>query len=153
MVLDTTEVPTFLASANSRTAVVQEEESLNAPDTARTHWFALDKTTNSVYSFGEVSWNINGEGKRFSKAVAGGRTRRRRCRRTGVVDARHLHRRRRLYNRGARHGLWRPENMEAGIEIAVPAGTYKAASGFTSRVWSNSKDITDKIGVRSLGRN
>ena len=27
------------------------------------NWFALDKTTNSVYAFGEVSWEINEEGK------------------------------------------------------------------------------------------
>ena len=47
-----------------KTAVVQEEEHLDGVLTQRAlNWFGLDKTTNSVYAFGEVSWEINEEGK------------------------------------------------------------------------------------------
>src|SRR5689334_4841394 len=46
------------------TAVVQEEEYMDGVLTQRAlNWEAMDKTTNSVYAFGEVSWEINEDGK------------------------------------------------------------------------------------------
>jgi hypothetical protein len=45
-------------------AVVQEEEYMDGRLTQRAmNWFAMDKTTNAVYAFGEVSWEIDDDGK------------------------------------------------------------------------------------------
>ncbi|HYZ63367.1 MAG TPA: hypothetical protein VE650_13020, partial [Acetobacteraceae bacterium] len=64
VVLDETEPFDLPGIGKFRTAVVQEEEYMDGVLTQRAlNWFALDKTTNSVYAFGEVSWEINEEGK------------------------------------------------------------------------------------------
>src|SRR5258708_4439352 len=62
VVLDATEDFDIPGIGKFKTAVVQEEEYLDG--VLQRHGrkrFALDKTTNSVYAFGEVSWEIDGE--------------------------------------------------------------------------------------------
>ena len=93
-----------------KTAVVQEEEYLDGVLTQRAlNWFALDKTTNSVYVLRRGELGDRQEGATgFCRHMAGGRPRRRRRRRTGPVDARHFHGRRPLYLRRQQEpGLWR----------------------------------------------
>src|SRR3981081_450393 len=64
VVLDTTEDFDIPGIGKFKAAVVQQEERLDGVLTQRAlNWFALDKTPNSVYSFGEVSWEIDREGK------------------------------------------------------------------------------------------
>ena len=110
---------------------MQEEEYVDGVLTQRAlNWFALDNTTNSVYAFGEVSWEIDSEGK---PTFAG-------TWRAGDADGDGV----------AEPGLLMPgtftvgdryiaagskstayvgsENMEAGIEITVPAGTFKSCA-------------------------
>src|SRR5262252_4636455 len=118
------------------------------------NWFALDKTTNSVYAFGEVSWEINEEGK----PVFGGTWR------AGEPDGE---------NSLADPGLLMPgtftiggryifdgsrsiayggsENIEAGIEITVPAGTFKNCVRVREQGLLNLKDITDKTWCPVVG--
>ena len=128
VVLDTTEDFDVPGIGKFKTAVVQEEEYLDGMLTQRAlNWFALDKTNNSVYAFGEVSWEIDGEGK---PTFAG-------TWRAGEVDGKGV----------AEPGLLMPgtftiggryifdgsqstayggsENIEADIETTVPAGTFK----------------------------
>src|SRR5262249_36522130 len=60
VILDDTEDFDLPGIGKFKTAVVQEEEYIDGALTQRAlNWFALDKTTNSVYAFGEVSWEIN----------------------------------------------------------------------------------------------
>jgi hypothetical protein len=63
VVLDETEDFDLPGIGKFKTAVVQEEYMDGVLTQRAQNWFALDKTTNSVYAFGEVSWEINEEGK------------------------------------------------------------------------------------------
>ena len=46
-------------------AVIQEEEFFDGVyDQQSRNWFAIDKTTNSMYAFGEVSWEIDQIGRK-----------------------------------------------------------------------------------------
>jgi hypothetical protein len=137
-----------------KTAVVQEEEYLDGVLTQRAlNWFALDKTTNSVYAFGEVSWEID-EGKPVFAGTW----------RAGEVDGQ---------GTVAEAGLLMPgtftiggryifdgsrsaayggsENMEAGVEITVPAGTFKDCVRVREQGLINVHDITDKIWCPGVG--
>ena len=147
VVLDKTEDFDIPGIGKFKAAVVQEEEYLDDILTQRAeNWFAVDKTTNSVYSFGEVSWEIED-----GKPVFGGSWR------AGEPDGDGL----------AEPGLLMPgtftiggryifdgsqsiafggsENVEAGIEITVPAGTFKNCVRVREQNLRDLKDITDKI--------
>ena len=109
VVLDNTEDFDIPGIGKFKTAVVQEEEYLDDVLTQRAlNWFALDKTTNSVYAFGEVSWEIE-EGKPiFGGSWRAGEPDGDGARRTRPVDARHVHDRRPLYiRRQPEHRPWR----------------------------------------------
>lgn len=154
VVLDTTEDFDVPGIGKFKTAVVQEEEYLDGMLTQRAlNWFALDKTTNSVYAFGEVSWEIDAEGK---PTFAG-------TWRAGEVDAKGI----------AEPGLLMPgtftiggryifdgsqstayggsENIEADIEATVPAGTFKGCVRVREQNLLDLKDITDKIWCPVVG--
>ena len=154
VVLDSTEDFDLPDVGKFKTAVVQEEEYLDGVLTQRAlNWFALDKTTNSVYVFGEVSWEINEEGKPIFAGTW----------RAGEPDGDGL----------AEPGLLMPgtftiggrymfdgsksaayggsENMESGIEITVPAGTFKNCVRVREQGLQNLKDITDKIWCPVVG--
>ena len=154
VVLDTTEDFDLPGIGKFKTAVVQEEEYLDGVLTQRAlNWFALDKTTNSVYAFGEVSWEINEEGKPIFEGTW----------RAGDLDGDGV----------AEPGLLMPgtftiggryifdgsqstayggaENMETGIEITVPAGTFKGCVRIREQDLINLKDITDKIWCPVVG--
>jgi len=155
VVLDATEEFDLPGLGKFKTAVVQEEEYLDEVLTQRAlNWFALDKTTNSVYVFGEVSWEINEEGKPIFAGTW----------RVGEPDG---------PGTFAEPGLLMPgtftigsryifdgsrtmayggsENMEAGVEITVPAGTFKNCVRVREQGLLDLKDITDKIWCPVVG--
>ena len=128
VVLDNTEDFDIPGIGKFKTAVVQEEEYLDGVLMQRAlNWFALDKTTNSVYSFGEVSWEINEEGK----PVFAGTWRAGELDGDGVAEPGLLMPGtftvggRYLFDGSQSTAYGGSENMEAGIEITVPAGTFK----------------------------
>jgi uncharacterized membrane protein YkoI len=154
VVLDSTEDFDVPGIGKFKTAVVQEEEYMDGVLQQRAlNWFALDKTTNSVYSFGEVSWEINEEGKPIFEGTW----------RVGELDGDGV----------AEPGLLMPgtftvggryifdgsqstayggsENMEAGIEITVPAGTFKGCVRVREQGLVKLNDITDKIWCPVVG--
>jgi Peptidase propeptide and YPEB domain len=154
VVLDTTEDFDIPGIGKFKTAVVQEEEYLDGMLTQRAlNWFALDRTTNSVYAFGEVSWEIDPEGK---PTFAG-------TWRAGEVDGKGV----------AEPGLLMPgtftlggryifdgsqstayggsENIEADIEVTVPAGAFKGCVRVREQNLLDLKDITDKIWCPVVG--
>jgi hypothetical protein len=153
VVLDTTEDFDIPGIGKFRTAVVQEEERVDGVLTQRSiNWLALDKTTNSVYSFGGVSWEIK-EGKPIFDGTW----------RAGDPDGDGV----------AEPGMLMPgtftvgdryivagskstayggsENMEAGIEIRVPAGTFKGCARVREQDLIKLNEITDKVWCPDLG--
>jgi uncharacterized membrane protein YkoI len=154
VVLDTTEDFDVPGIGKFKTAVVQEEEYLDGMLTQRAlNWFALDKTTNSVYAFGEVSWEIDAEGK----PTFGGTWR------AGEVDAKGIAEPGLLmpgtFTIGARYifdgsqstAYGGSENIEAGIEATVPAGTFKNCIRVREQNLLDLKDITDKVWCPTVG--
>jgi hypothetical protein len=154
VVLNSTEDFDIPGIGKFKTAVVQEEEYVDGVLTQRAlNWLALDKTTNSVYSFGEVSWEINNEGKPIFAGTW----------RAGDPDGDGV----------AEPGLLMPgtftigdryifagsrslayggsENMEAGIEITVPAGTFKGCARVREQGLIKLNEITDKVWCPGVG--
>src|SRR5262249_56575558 len=91
------------------------------------NWFAVDKSTNSVYVFGEVSWEIDEEGKPIFAGTW----------RAGEVDGDGLAEPgllmpgtftvggRYLFDGSRSMAYGGAENFASGIEITVPAGTFQ----------------------------
>jgi hypothetical protein len=153
VVLDTTEDFDIPGIGKFKTAVVQEQEYLDGELTQRAvNWLALDKATNNVYSFGEVNWEI-----KESKPVFAGTWR------AGDPDG----------NGVAEPGLLMPgtftigdryiiagsrstayvgsENVEAGIEIAVPAGAFKGCARVREQNLIKPNEITDRVWCPGVG--
>ena len=154
MVLDSTEDFDLPGIGKFKTAVVQEEEYIDEVLTQRAlNWFAVDKTTNSVYVFGEVSWEINEEGKPIFAGTW----------RAGEVDGDGLAEPgllmpgtftvggRYLFDGSRSMAYGGAENIESGIEITVPAGTFKNCVRVREQGLLDLKDITDKIWCPVVG--
>lgn len=153
VVLDTTEDFDIPGIGKFRTAVVQEEERVDGVVTQRDiSWVALDKTDNSVYSFGGVSWEIK-EGKRIfagtwragdpdgdgvtepGKLMPG----------TFTVSDRYI-------AAGSKSMAFAgSENMEAGIEIKVPAGAFKGCARVREQNLIKLNEITDRVWCPDVG--
>jgi hypothetical protein len=154
VVLDNTEDFDVPGIGKFKTAVVQEEEYVDGILTQRAlNWLALDKITNSVYAFGQVSWEIDQGGK---ASFAG-------TWRAGDPDGDGV----------AEPGLLMPgtftigdryiaaggrstdyagaENMEAGIEMTVPAGAFKGCVRVREQGLIDLKDITDRVWCPVVG--
>jgi uncharacterized membrane protein YkoI len=155
VVLDETEDFDLPGIGKFKTAVVQEEEYLDGVLTQRArNWFAVDKTTNSVYVFGEVSWEINEEGKpifagtwRAGDPDGDGTVAEPGLLMPGTftVGSRYL------FDGSRSMAYGGAENMEAGIEITVPAGTFKNCVRVREQGLLNLSDITDKIWCPVVG--
>ncbi len=154
VVLNKTENFNVPAIGKFKAAVVQEEEYIDGVLTQRSfNWVAFDKTNNNLYSFGEISWELNEEGKPIFAGTW----------RVGELDGDGI----------AEPGLLMPgtftiggryifdgsqsisyggsENMEAGIEITVPAGTFKGCVRVREQNLRNLTDITDKTWCPRVG--
>ena len=154
VVLDATEDFDIPGFGKFKTAVVQEEEYLDGVLAQRAlNWFAVDKTTNSVYAFGEVSWEINEEGK----PVFGGTWRAGDPDGAGIAEPGLLMPAtfkigdRYIFDGSKSAAYGGAENMETGIEITVPAGTFKGCVRVRERGLIEMNDITDKIWCPGVG--
>lgn len=154
VVLDTIEDFDIPGIGKFRTAVVQEEERVDGVLTQRTtNWLALDKTSKSVYSFGEVNWEIK-DGKRQSFAGTW---------RAGDHDGDGVTEPGMLmpgtFAVGDRYiaagsksiAFGGSENMEASIEIRVPAGTFKGCVRVREQNLIKLNEITDKVWCPDVG--
>ncbi|WP_235782696.1 PepSY domain-containing protein [Bradyrhizobium murdochi] len=153
-VLDKTEPFDVPGIGKFECGVVQEEEFYDGVlDQRAENWFCMDKATNAMYTFGEVSWEIDQVGR---KVFAG-------TWRVGDPDG----------NGIAEPGLLMPgtftvgdkyifdgheaeaygytENMESGITITVPAGTFKDCVRTREYSLTNPSDITDKWWCPEVG--
>jgi len=154
VVLDTTEDFDIPGIGKFKTAVVQEEEYLDGVLTQRAfNWFALDKTTNSVYSFGEVSWEINKESKPiFAGTWRAGDPDGDGVAEPGLVMPGTFTIGDRYIVAGSRSTAYGgSENVEAGIEITVPAGTFKGCARVREQDLIKPNEITDKVWCPGVG--
>ena len=154
VVLDKTEPFNLPGIGKFETAVVQEEEYLDGVLTQRAlNWFAMDKATNSVFAFGEVSWEINEEGK----PVFGGSWRAGELDGDGVAEPGLLMPgtftlgSRYLFDGSESEAFGGSENVEAGVEITVPAGHFSNCVKVREQNLIHTDDITDKVWCPTVG--
>jgi hypothetical protein len=154
VILDKTEPFDLPGIGKFQTAVVQEEEYINGVLTQRAeNWFAMDKTTNSVYAFGEVSWEINDEGK----PVFGGTWRAGDPDGNGVAEPGLLMPgtftlgSRYIFDGSESEAFGGSENIESGVEMTVPAGRFKDCVRVREQNLRDIKDITDKVWCPNVG--
>jgi hypothetical protein len=128
-------------------AVVREEEFYDGVyDQQADNWFCFDKSTNAMYAFGEVSWEIDEIGRKVFDGTW----------RVGEPDG----------NGMAEPGMLMPgqfivgakyvfdgheaeaygytENMESGLTVTVPAGTFQNCVRAREYSLTNPSDVTDK---------
>lgn len=154
IVLDQTEpfdVPGF---GKFEAAVVQEEEFFDGVlDQNAQNWFAIDKTTNAMYAFGEISWEIDHAGR---KVFAG-------TWRVGEPDGNGIAEPGLLMPGEFKVGdkyLYEAHELEAygwtkndadGLTITVPAGTFEDCVQVTENNLTNPSDITQKWWCKGVG--
>jgi hypothetical protein len=147
IVLDKTEPFDVPGIGKFECAVVQEEEFYDGVYDQQSHnWFCIDKTTSAMYAFGETSWEIDQIGRKVFTGTW----------RVGEPDG----------NGVAEPGMLMPgtfllgakyifdgheaeaygysANMETGITITVPAGTFKDCVRVREYSLTNPSDVTDK---------
>lgn len=154
IVLDKTEPFDVPGIGKFDCAVVKEEEFIDDEYHERSdNWFCIDKTTNAMYTMGEISWEIDQMGR---KVFAGSW-------RVGEPDG----------NGMAEPGLLMPgtfkvgdkyiydgheaeaygytENLETGLTVTTPAGTFKNCVKTREYSLINPADISDKVWCKGVG--
>ncbi len=135
-------------------AVVREEEFYDGVfDQQADNWFCIDKTTGSMYAFGEVSWEIDSIGRKVFDGTW----------RVGEPDGNGIAEPGMLmpgtFNIGARYvfdgheaeAYGYSENVEAGITMTTPAGTFKNCVRVREYSLTNPSDVTDKWWCPGVG--
>ncbi len=135
-------------------AIIQEEEFFDGVyDQQALNWFAYDERTQSIYAFGELSWEIDEEGNKVFDGTW----------RAGVPDG----------NGNAEPGLLMPgtfilgaryifdgseaeafggsENIESGMTYTTPAGTFKGCVRVREQSLTTHDDVTDKVWCPGVG--
>jgi peptidase YpeB-like protein len=136
-------------------AVVQEEEYVDGTLIQRSrNWFAIDRTNNNAYALGEVSWEITSGGKpeflgtwRAGEPDGKGHVAEPGLLMPGnfVVGDRYL------FDGSKSESYGGSENMEAGMTVTVPAGTFKNCVRVREQNLMDLRDITDKIYCPNVG--
>ena len=153
IVLDKTEPFNIPGIGKFEAGVVQEEEYFDGIWTQHAlNWFAIDKTTNSIYAFGEVSWEFEEGNKVFEGTWRAGEPDG-----NGVAEAGLLMPG--TFNLGARYiedgseseSLAGMENMETGVTVSTPAGTFENCVRVREYSFTDPDDITDKWWCPGVG--
>jgi uncharacterized membrane protein YkoI len=153
-VLDSTEPFELPGVGKIKAAVIQEEEFVDGRYNKQTlKWAAIDKTNNNVYLLGEISWDIEDDGKRVFD----------RTWRAGEPDS----------HGNAEPGLWMPgtfnvgaryiidgsegesltgaQNLEKGVSIATPAGKFADCVKVREQGLVDTQHTLDKIWCPKVG--
>jgi peptidase YpeB-like protein len=153
-VLDKTEKFDVPGIGKFECAVVQEEEFYDGVlDQRAENWFCIDKKTNAMYAMGEVSWEIDQIGRKVFEGTW----------RVGEPDGHGV----------AEPGMLMPskfkigdkyifdgheaeaygytENMETGLTVVTPAGTFKDCVRTREFSLTNPSDVTDKYWCKGIG--
>jgi Peptidase propeptide and YPEB domain len=153
VVLDQTEPFDVPGIGKFETAIVQEEEFVDEELVQRTRlWLAIDKTTNSVHAFGQVTWEVEeskpiitggwraGDPPGSTAAEPG-------LAMSGIlaVGARHV-------VSGSEDGpASGAETLETGIEKAVPAGTFKNCARIREQGLVGQMEVSERIWCPQVG--
>lgn len=153
VVLNTTEDFDVRGIGKFKTAVVQEEEYLDGVLSERTiSWIALDKATNNVHSFGEVSWEIQDGKPSFTGTWRAGDPDGDGVAEPGLLMPGTFKVGERFIFAGGRSTTYGgAENMEEGLEVTVPAGRFKGCVRIREQGLIDLKDINDKIWCPEVG--
>jgi Peptidase propeptide and YPEB domain len=153
VVLNTTEDFDIRGIGKFKTAVVQEEEYLDGVLSQRTlNWLALDKATNNVHSFGEVSWKIEDGKPSFTGTWRAGDPDGDGVAEPGLLMPGTFKVGERYIFAGSRSTTYGgAENMEDGLEVTVPAGRFKGCVRIREQGLIDVKDINDKIWCPEVG--
>jgi hypothetical protein len=154
IVLDKTEPFDFPGIGKFECAVVQEEEFFDGVFHEQSYnWFCIDKTTNNIYAFGEVSWGIDQLGRKVFSGTW----------RVGEPDGNGIAEPGMLmpgvFEVGARYvfdgheaeAYGYTENMETGITVVTPAGTFRNCVRTREYSLTNPADVTDKWWCPGVG--
>ncbi len=135
-------------------AVVQEEEFFDGVYDQQAHnWFCIDKITNAMYAFGEISWEVDQVGRkvfagtwRVGEKDGGGMAE------PGLLmpgtialGARYI------YDGHEAEAYGYSENLETGVKITVPAGTFENCLRVRENSLTNPSDVTDKWWCKGVG--
>ncbi len=154
IVLEETEPFDVPGIGKFKCAVVQEEEFIDGVFHERSNnWLCLDKITNNLYGFGEVSWEIDHIGRKVFTGTW----------RVGEPDG----------NGIAEPGLEMPavfevgarnifdgheveaygytENLETGVSAVTPAGTFKDCVKTREHSLTNPALVVDKVFCKGVG--
>jgi hypothetical protein len=135
------------------TAIVQEEEFIDEDLSQRALlWLAIDRTTNSVHLFGQVTWEIEEGQPILTGSWRAGEPPGSTAAEPGLVMPG-------IVTVGARHiatgGEDGPasgsEAIEANIEATVPAGTFRNCVRVREQGLINHREITDRIWCPQVG--
>ncbi|MBR0829711.1 PepSY domain-containing protein [Bradyrhizobium manausense] len=153
VVLNTTEDFDIRGIGKFKTSVVQDEEYLDGVLTQRTlNWLALDKATNNVHSFGEVSWKITDGKPSFTGTWRAGDPDGDGVAEPGLLMPGTFKVGERYIFAGSRSTAYGgAENMEDGLQITVPAGTFKGCVRVREQGLIDLKDISDKVWCPEVG--
>jgi peptidase YpeB-like protein len=154
VVLDTTEPFDVPGIGKFEAATVREEEFYDGRFTQQAlNWFAFDKTTGSVYEFGEVSWEVDEEGNRvFSGTWRAGEPDGNGLAEPGLlmpgtftIGGRYL------FDGSESESFGGAENIEDGMTVTVPVGTFHNCVRVREQGLHDVKDITDKVYCPGVG--
>ncbi|WP_456639709.1 PepSY domain-containing protein [Bradyrhizobium sp. USDA 10063] len=153
VVLNTTEDFDVPGIGKFKTAVVQEEEYLDGVLSERKlSWIALDKATNNVHSFGEVSWEIQDGKPSFTGTWRAGDPDGDGVAEPGLLMPGTFKVGERYIFAGGRSTTYGgAENMEEGLEVTVSAGRFKGCVRIREQGLIDLKDISDKIWCPEVG--
>jgi peptidase YpeB-like protein len=153
VVLNTTEDFDIRGIGKFKTSVVQDEEYLDGVLTQRTlNWLGLDKATNNVHSFGEVSWKIEDGKSSFTGTWRAGDPDGDGVAEPGLLMPGTFKVGERYIFAGSRSTAYGgAENLEDGLQITVPAGTFKGCVRIREQGLTDLKDINDKVWCPEVG--
>jgi len=136
------------------TATVQEEEFMDGILIQRSrNWFAIDRTNNNVYAFGEVSWEITSDGKpEFIGTWRAGEPDGNGVAEPGMLmPGTFVVGHRYIFDGSESESHGGSENMEAGMTVTVPAGTFENCVRVREQNLMDLRDITDKVYCPNVG--
>jgi peptidase YpeB-like protein len=137
------------------TAVVKEEEYVDGILIQRSlNWFAIDRTNNNAYAFGEVSWEITSGGKPEFMGTwrAGDPDGKGSLAEPGMLmPGKFVVGDRYIFDGSKSEAHGGSENMEAGMTVTVPAGTFENCVRVREQNLMDLRDITDKIYCPNVG--
>jgi uncharacterized membrane protein YkoI len=135
-------------------SVIQEEEYIDSVLMQRAlNWYALDRVNNNLYVFGEVSWEINEEGKPvFAGTWRAGDPDGNGVAEPGLLMPGTVMLGARYIFDGSETMAWGgSEILETGLAYTVPAGTFNNCIRVREQGLLNLTDITDKVWCPVVG--